>query len=72
MPVSPATQREVEETMRTAPVELFTQAAMLVDAGTAHAAVAANSVTARRPGLLSEVIDSSRKGCWCKEVTGED
>jgi hypothetical protein len=39
MPDSPATQREVEATMRTAPVVELTQAETFVDTGAAMAAV---------------------------------
>jgi hypothetical protein len=43
MPVSPATQRDVEATIRTAPVALLTQAATVVDTGAAIAAVPTRS-----------------------------
>jgi hypothetical protein len=40
MPTSPATQREVEATMRTAPVVVLTQAETFDDTGAAMAAAA--------------------------------
>jgi hypothetical protein len=52
--------------MRTAPVVELTQAKMLVEAGAAHAAEVAKSVTARRTGFLREVIDSSGEGRFVK------
>jgi hypothetical protein len=72
VPISPGTQKEVEATIRTAPVELLTQAKIFDDTGPAMAAVLARSVTARTPTYLSEDIESSRYGgkhsdsvVWC-------
>jgi hypothetical protein len=59
-PISvPAVQSEVEVTMRTAPVEVLTHAATVVDVGAAMAAVPSNSEEARTPRHLREDIESS-------------
>jgi hypothetical protein len=63
MPTSPATQREVKATIRTAPVELLTQAEIFVDTGAAMAAVLAISDAARIPKYLSEDIETSWQCC---------
>jgi hypothetical protein len=63
MPVSPGTQRKVEATIRTAPVELLTQAEIFVDTGAAMAAVPTRSETARTPKYLSEDIETSGQCC---------
>jgi hypothetical protein len=60
MLVSPATQREVEATMRTVPFQLLTQAAIEVGAGAAMAAVPTRNEAARTPKYLSEDIETSR------------
>jgi hypothetical protein len=59
MPISPATQREVEATMRTAPVVELTQAETFEDTGAATAGAAANSKQEITPRGLREYMDSS-------------
>jgi hypothetical protein len=69
MPVSPATQREVEATMRTAPVVDLTQAETFVDAGAANAAVAARSAETRTPKCLREDMKTSCEGWRAGKLT---
>jgi hypothetical protein len=59
VPISPATQEDIEATIRTAPVELLTQAEIFDDTGPAMAGVLARSKKARMPTGLSEDIESS-------------
>jgi hypothetical protein len=47
--------------MRTAPVELFTQASMLVDAGAAIAADPINRETAKTPTVLRSNMKNSKE-----------
>jgi beta-glucosidase len=61
MPVSPAIQREIELTMRTAPVELLTQAEIFVDTGAAIAAVPTrNEDTSTASDLQVDIGTSGR------------
>jgi hypothetical protein len=59
MPVSPATQSEVDVTMRTAPVVVLTQAETLLDVGAAMAAVPAKSKAADNTRNFREDIGTS-------------
>jgi hypothetical protein len=59
MPISPATQREIEATMRTAPVDELTQAETFEDTGAATAAVAKESKQEKTPRRLRENMDTS-------------
>jgi hypothetical protein len=59
MPVSPATQSEVDATMRTAPVVVLTQAETMLDMGAAIAAVPAKSKAADNTRNLREDIGTS-------------
>jgi hypothetical protein len=59
MPISPETQSEVEVTIRTAPVELLTQARTFDNTGPAMAVVLARSDAAIIPKYLSEDIETS-------------
>jgi hypothetical protein len=69
VPISPATQSEVELTMRTAPVVVLTQAEIMVETGAAIAAVLANKLKPNTPRYLAENIETSggaavmRSGC---------
>jgi hypothetical protein len=70
MPVSPGTtQKEVDATIRTAPVELLTQAEIFVDAGAARTGATASSEAARTPRHLREDIETSEIGyrAWNRE-----
>jgi hypothetical protein len=64
MPVSPATQREVEATMRTAPVVELTQAEIFVDTGAAMAAVPTRSEEMSNARRLREDKEASNSGEW--------
>jgi hypothetical protein len=65
MPVSPATQREVEATMRTAPFVELTQAVIFVEAG---AAMAADPTTNEETSTASDLrADIGTSG----EISGE-
>jgi hypothetical protein len=57
MPTSPATQRKVVATIRTAPVDELTQAEIFIDTGAAMAAVPTRSEAARTPEYLREDIE---------------
>jgi hypothetical protein len=59
MPVSPAIQRLVEVTMRTAPVDVLTHAEIFVETGPAMAAVPARNTETRTPKCLREEIETS-------------
>jgi hypothetical protein len=63
VPISPATQSEVEATIRTAPVVELMQAEMLVETGAAMTAALAKSEAARTPTFLSKDIETSGLGC---------
>jgi hypothetical protein len=61
MPVSPATQREVEATIRTAPVVELTQAETFVDTGAASAADPTRNEDMNTASDLRADIEASRK-----------
>jgi hypothetical protein len=61
IPVSPATQREVEATMRTAPVVEFTQAETFVDTGAAMATVPTRNEDTSTTSDLRADIETSRE-----------
>jgi hypothetical protein len=67
MPVSPATQRESELTMRTAPVVVLTHAAIAVDAG---AAMAAEPAISERPSAVTHLREDIETS-WGRLLSAE-